>query len=120
MSDLDVIKAALEAAGVARVYKINEVDTTVYPYAVLSPAYGAPEVRTLDGSGDMVGRFAIQFFGRTDDSLQALTGPAFATFDGREISGLDGQPVAWLEINAGPYRDPDTQGVLNVTQTYRF
>lgn len=119
MSDLDVIKTALETAGVQRVYKINEVGDKAYPYAVLSPAPGAPQVRTLDGSGNMVGRFVIQFFSRTEGTLTDSANIAIATFDGHVIPGLPGEPVAWLEINSSVYRDPDTQGVLNVTQTYR-
>ena len=46
----------LTDGGIDRVYGINEVPATpAYPYAVLSLRPGAPQVRTLDGSGDPVG-----------------------------------------------------------------
>lgn len=53
MTDLDALQAALTAAGVARVYKFGAVPASPpFPYAVLSDAPAAPEVRRLSGSGD--------------------------------------------------------------------
>lgn len=121
MSDLDALIARLSAAGVARVYKFGSVPASPsYPYAVVSPALGAPVVRTLDGSGDPMGRFTVQHFGRGIDLLVENADKAFDAFDGVELSDLPGDPVAWQELSTPPYRDPDTTGVLNVTQTYRF
>jgi hypothetical protein len=121
VSDLDALVARLAAAGVSRVYKFGAVpDKPSYAYAVLSPAYGAPTVRTLDGSGDPMGRFTVQFFSRSADTLTDAAAKAFAAFDGVELSDLPGKPVAWQEITTPPFRDADTAGVLNITQTYRF
>lgn len=121
MSDLDLLAARLTAAGVARVYKFGSVPATPsYPYAVLSPAYGAPEVRMLAGPGEPLGRFTVQFFGRAVDTLVADAAKAFTAFEGVELTDLAGAPVAWQEISTPPYRDPDTTGVLDITQTYRF
>lgn len=121
MSDLDALIARLSAAGVTRVYKFGAVPASPsYPYAVLSPALGAPVVRTLDGSGDPMGRFTVQLFSRTADPLVDAAAKTFDAFDGVELSDLDGEPVAWQELSTPPYRDPDTEGVLNITQTYRF
>lgn len=121
MSDLDALIAHLSAAGVARVYKFGAVpEKPSYPYVVLSLALGAPVVRTLDGSGDPMGRFTAQLFSRTAEPLVDAAAKTFAAFDGVELSDLPGSPVAWQELSTPPYRDPDTQGVLNITQTYRY
>ncbi|CAA9242617.1 MAG: hypothetical protein AVDCRST_MAG83-1721 [uncultured Arthrobacter sp.] len=121
MSDLDALISRLTTAGVVRVYKFGSVPASPsYPYAVVSPAYGAPTVRTLDGSGKPIGRFTVQFFGRLIDGLVDAAAKAFVAFDGVELSELDGDPVAWQELSTPPYRDPDTAGVLDITHTYRF
>lgn len=121
MTTLDVLVARLVAGGVARAYKLGAVpDGPTHPYAVVSDAPGAPLVRDLGGSGDPAGRFTVQHFGRTADSVAALAAKTFATFDGKEIVALPGAPVAWQEIATTPYRDPDAQGVLDVLHTYRY
>lgn len=120
MTDLDALQAALTAAGVARVYKFGAVPASPpFPYAVLSDAPAAPEVRRLSGSGDPAGRFTVQHFGRTADTVTAMAAQTFAAFDGKELPLTD-SPVAWQEIATAPYRDPDTQGVLSVLHTYRY
>lgn len=116
----DVLVTALRTAGVARVYAVNEVPKKpTYPYAVLAVSPAAPQVRTLDGSGDPTGRFTVQHFGKSDDSLADVTAYTFAAFDGRELP-LDGSPVAWQEITTAVYRDSDDDGVLTITHTYRY
>lgn len=122
MSDLDTLKAVLETAGVKRVYKANEVPAKtpgMYPYAVISSAPGAPQVRSLDGSGDRIGRFVVQHFAQTHDMLTLIADLSFAAFDGKTLP-LDGEPVCWQEIASPAYRDPDDNGVLTITHTYRF
>lgn len=123
MTTIDELIDMLESAGVDRVYKLNEVPPKPQrPYAVLSHAPAAPQVRTLDGSGDPAGRFTVQHFGKTADSIDldgGISGLTFAAFDGKELP-LPGEPVAWQEIATSPYRDPDEQGVLNVLHTYRY
>lgn len=121
MSDLDALVTAAQAGGIARVYKVGSVPARPdYPYAVASSAPGEPQVRTLDGSGLRAGRFVMQFFGRTAESVSALADAAFTTFDGREIAGLLDSPVAWQELASPIFRDPDDDGVLDITHTYRF
>lgn len=121
MTTLDTLRDALVAGGVARAYKVDDVpDLPAYPYAVVSNAPGAPQVRRLSGSGDQTGRFTVQHFGKTAESVDALAAKTFATFEGKELASLPGKPVAWQEIATTPYRDPDDQGVLNVLHTYRF
>lgn len=119
MSDLDALIAALETAGVARVYKFGDVPPKPsYPYAVMSDAPSAPLIRDLGGSGDRVGRFTVQHFGKTTDSVSALADITFATFDGKPLP-LDGEPVAWQEMATLPDRDSDDRGVIHVLHTYR-
>lgn len=120
MTTLDTLQAALVAGGVARAYKLGAVPATPeYPYAVVSNAPGAPQVRRLSGSGDPTGRFTVQHFGRSAESVDALAAKTFATFEGKQLA-LTGSPVAWQEIATAPYRDPDVQGVLDVLHTYRL
>lgn len=123
MNTLDALRAALDAGGIARVYKLGAVPASpTYPYAVVSNAPAAPQVRDLGGSGDPAGRFTVQHFGKSSDSIDVdggISGITFATFDGKPLP-LPGTPVAWQEIATTPYRDPDTQGVLSVLHTYRY
>lgn len=121
MIDLDLLVARMVAGGVSRVYKFGAVPPAPsYPYSVVSPAFGAPEVRMLAGPGDPMGRFTVQHFGRTIELLVENAGKTFAAFEGVELSDFPGDPVAWQELSTPPYRDPDTAGVLDITQTYRF
>lgn len=121
MSDLDLLSARLTAAGVARVYKFGAIPASPsYPYVVLAPALGAPDVRMLAGPGKPMGRFTVQLFGRAVDTLTDAAALTFTAFEGKELTDLAGSPVAWQEISTPPYRDPDTSGVLNITQTFRF
>lgn len=120
MSTTDDLSAVLSAAGVDRVYEVGAVPAKpAHPYAVLSNAPSAPEVRRLSGSGDPAGRFTVQHFGKTADSIEAIAALTFAAFDGKPLP-LDGTPVARQEIATTPYRDPDDQGVLSVLHTYRY
>lgn len=114
--DLDALLTALPG----RTYELGAVPSTpTYPYRVVSLAPDAPRVRDLGGSGNPAGRFTVQHFGRTADSVLTLAESTFTTFDGKPLP-LDGEPVAWQEIASSPYRDPDTQGVLDVLHTYRY
>lgn len=120
MSDLDALVAQLSATKM-RVYEFGDVPRKpTYPYAVISPAPGVPTVRTLAGQGDSLGRFTVQLFGETADSLLDVADKTYRAFERRELSGVPGAPVAWQEIATLPDRDADTTGVLNITHTYRF
>lgn len=121
MSDLIAVINTLEAAGVTRVYALGDVPPKpAYPYAVVAPAPGAPEVRTLDGHGDPSGRFVVQHFGRSIESVTDAAARSFAAFDGQALTGVPGEPVAWQEVASSIYRDPDAGGVLMTTHTYRY
>lgn len=112
--------AALVAALPGRTYKLGSVPPgPTYPYRVVSLAPDAPVVRDLGGSGDPAGRFVVQHFGRSLESVIETADDTFDTFDGKALP-LAGEPVAWQEIASSVYRDPDTSGVLDVTQTYRY
>jgi hypothetical protein len=120
VSDAETLRDMLTAGGVDRVYAPNKVPPKPgYPYAVLGLAPGAPAIRTLDGSGDPLGRFTVQHFGQDDEALEDVTAITFATFDAKELP-LAGEPVCTQELTSGLYRDPDTRGVLNVTHPYRY
>lgn len=123
MTTLEVIIDTLTSAGVDRAYPLGEVPPSPqYPYAVVSHAPGAPQVRTLNYAGPPMGRFTVQHFGKSAESIdmsEGISGLTFAAFDGRPLD-LPGTPVAWQEVATTPYRDPDDQGVLNVLHTYRF
>lgn len=121
MSDLDSLVARATSAGVLRPYKFGAVPgSPAHPYAVISLAPGAPQVRMLDGSGEPMGRFTVQVFARSADTLHDQAKALFDAFDGVELSEFDGAPVCWQELATTPYRDPDTAGVLDITHTYRF
>lgn len=120
MSDLANLKQQLEAASV-RVYEFGNVPgKPAYPYAVLMAAPGVPTVRTLGGQGKPLGRFTVQMFGKSADSVLDVADKTFRAFERQELPAFDGKPVAWQEIATPPYRDPDDDGVLNITHTYRF
>lgn len=112
--------ADLVAALPGRTYKLGDVPPKpTYPYRVVSLAPDAPRTRLLAGPGEPSGRFTVQHFGKTAESVLETATATFAAFDGKPLP-LSGEPVAWQEIASSPYRDPDTQGVLDVLHTYRY
>lgn len=112
--------AALVAALPGRNYKLGAVPASpTHPYRVVSLAPDAPQARNLAGPGKPAGRFTVQHFGRSVESVLETADDTFATFDGKALP-LPGEPVAWQEIASSPYRDPDTSGVLDVLHTYRY
>lgn len=121
MSDLAAVLDQLVDAGVARAYLLGKVpERPAYPYAVVSVAPAAPVVRTLAGPGKPSGRFVVQHFGSTPESVDALAAMTFAAFDGVALPDVPGTPVAWQEVASAVYLDPDDDGVLTVTHTYRY
>jgi hypothetical protein len=101
----------------ARLYKAGAVpDRPAYPYRVLGYAPAPPVVRNQLGQGDPVGRFYVQHFARTADSLEDVADDTFTAFDGKAFAGN----VVSQEIATPIDRDPDDRGVLTTTHTYRF
>lgn len=101
----------------ARVYKIGSVPANPsYPYRVIGYSPNAPVVRTVNGAGEQVRRFTVQHFGRSADSVEAVADATFATFDGQRI----GDDVCTQELASTITRDPDDEGVLSTTHTYRY
>jgi hypothetical protein len=101
----------------ARVYAIGSVPASpTYPYRVIGYAPNAPIQRTMNAKGEQVRRFTVQHFGRTDDSVEAVASATFATFDSQRVDG----DVCTQELASPILRDPDNQGVLSITHTYRF
>lgn len=116
MSVTDELVTQRQAAG-GRVYAIGSVPASPgYPYTVIGYAPNAPVVRTADGAGDRVRRFTAQHFGRTDDSVEDVADATFAAFDGKRVDG----DLCVQEVATTITRDPDDQGVLTITHTYRF
>lgn len=100
-----------------RTYAIGAVPASPqYPYTVIGYSPNAPAVRSLDGSGDPLRRFTAQHFGKTADSVEAAAADTFEAFDGRLVEG----GVCEQELATPIYRDPDDNGVLTTTHTYRF
>jgi hypothetical protein len=100
-----------------RVYAMGKVPASpTYPYRVVGYAPDAPVTRTQNASGDPLRRFTVQHFGRSADSVEAVATATFDTFDGQRVGG----DVCTQEIATPITRDPDDQGVLSTTHTYRF
>lgn len=113
----DVVTAVKAGDTVPRVYKLGEVPApgpTGYPYAVVG--LGAPDKisRTLDGQAGDTYRATLQVFGRDIDGV--LDFVALGDLDGRFVNGR----LMIREVSSAPFRDPDDDGVLAVTLTYRF
>lgn len=120
MSDLEILVDHAKSGGVLRVYKTGGVPVKPeYPYAVIGASRMAPDVRTLDGSGNDPRRFVAQMFGRDHESVADLADLMLAAFDAAFLD-LPGEPQCRVEVTTTPYRDPDDRGVLNVTQTYSY
>jgi hypothetical protein len=101
----------------ARVYAIGSVPSSPsYPYRVVGYSPNAPVTRTQNAEGEPLRRFTVQHFGRSADSVEAAATATFATFDGQRVDG----DVCTQEIATPITRDPDDQGVLSTTHTYRF
>lgn len=121
MSDIDNLIDLAVAGGIDRAYKFGSVPSKpTLPYAVIASARMAPELRTLDGRGNDPRRFSVQMFGKTAHSLEDLADLTLATFDAAHLTEFDGEPQCRVEVTTPPYRDPDDNGVLNVTHTYRY
>lgn len=101
----------------ARVYRMGKVPASpTYPYRVVGYYPSVPLVRTMNAAGDPVARFVVQHFARDADALEAVAEATFTTFDGQAFNGN----VVVQEVASGITRDPDDNGVLTTTHTYRF
>jgi hypothetical protein len=115
MALLDDLVAAVQAGGVTRVYKLNEVPAGApYPYAVVG--LGSPDkiARTGDGAAGDLDRATAQFFGRDVDGVLDIASKG--DLDGARLSGR----LVSREVSSLPYRDPDDSGVINITHVFRF
>ena len=123
MSDLDLLVARLSAAGVQRVYKVNEVPAVSQgaAYAVLTPDFGQRTTSRVSGdSPDRVKRLSVQANGPTYEAVADITARADAAFYDQTLTELDGQPFSVRELSVGPIRDPDAGASLYALHTYRF
>ena len=118
---MDAVEAA--AASVARLYALNSVPPKpTYPYGVYSATLGRGDSYTLDGrEGVRHGRVVVQTFGRTAASALAKAEEARAALVGKRLAITDYEctPIR-AELDPQVVRDPDDQGVVGVTATYRF
>lgn len=124
MSDLDLLKTRLVAAGTTRVYKAGEVPPgPTYPYSVVGLDTGTPSSGRTDGRFPNTRyRLTVQMFSRTDDGLRDLATEADEAFKEVCLTELDGDPYCWRELAAPvpPQRDPDGGSVLYALHVYRF
>lgn len=120
MSELDVFMTRAATAKI-RAYKVGNVPTSpAYPYAVLSLTRVAPDVRRLDGGGNNPRRLVAQMFDRTADGIEDIANKMLLAFDAVHLPEVAGEPQCRVEVTTPPYRDPDDNGVLNATHTYRY
>lgn len=121
MTPLEVLIDLTESAEIPRVYELGKVPASpVYPYAAVSLSSPNALGRTLDGSAWTDLRFVVQMFGRSQGSVIALAEKFDAIFDGQILADFPDEPMSWREIGTGPYRDPDSGGVLSIVHTYRI
>lgn len=122
MSDLDTLLARMTSAGALRVYKIGAVPASpATPYAVLSLDAGNLRGTRADGrSLTRARRLAVQVFGPSIDSVLHIAGLADAAFSDVVLTDIDGDPYSVREVASPVYRDPDGEGLLALTHTYRF
>lgn len=103
------------------VYELGKVPAKPsYPYAAVSLSSPNTLGRTLDGSAWTDLRFVVQMFGRTQASVLDLAAKFDAIFEGQVLTDFPDAPMSWREIGTGPYRDPDSGGVLSIVHTYRI
>lgn len=101
----------------ANVYALGSVPAKPpYPYRVIGYSPNAPVVRSANQQGDPVRRFYVQHFAHTAAGLEDIAADTYTTFDGQAVDG----DVCVQEVASPIMRDPDDQGVLSTTHTYRF
>jgi hypothetical protein len=119
-TDLDVVIAAVVAAGVPRVYKPNGVPTSPQmPYTVVTVTRETPGNYALTGEhGTWPRRATLQSFDTDADGA--------LDFDRLATDALQDQIPAFTGLVCTPWRvqvgsalvrDPDNQGVVGVTTT---
>lgn len=120
MSEIATLVEMAQDGGIVRVYAAGSVPSSPkYPYAVIASARMAPDVRRLDGGGNNPRRFTGQVFAQTAEGAEALADLLLETFD-CTFMPFDEEPQCRVEVTTPPYRDPDDDGVLNITQTFRY
>ena len=117
MALLDDLVAAVQAGGVTRVYKLNEVPASPgYPYAVVGLGSPNKDSRTHDGQAANLDQATAQFFGRDIDGVLDIADKG--DLDGTWL----GDRLVTRDENSGalPTRDPDDQGVVQLLHTHRL
>lgn len=118
---MDAVAAA--TADVARLYGLNSVPSSpTYPYGSYSAALGRGDSYTLDGrEGLRHGRVVVQTFARTGGAAIAMAETVRAALVGTRltITGYECTPLR-AELDPTVVRDPDDNGIVAVTATYRF
>lgn len=107
----------LAGGAAARVYAVGSVPANpTYPYRVIGYSPNAPTVRTANQQGDPARRFYVQHFARGIAALEAVAEATRTVFDGQAVDG----DMCVQEVVSPVTRDPDDQGVLSTTHTFRF
>jgi hypothetical protein len=117
VSDLDVVLAAVQAGGVPRAYKPNEVPANPQmPYTIVHVTRDIPRNRDMTGSaGTWDRRATFQSFDLDADGALAFDRMAVDALDGRILAGIDGM---WtVQLGSAEVRDPDKPSVIGVTST---
>ena len=114
---------ATATASVTRLYALGSVPPKpTYPYGVQSSSLGRGDAYTLDAvEGLRWGRIVVQTFGKTQDSAVALAEQARGELVGSTlaVTGYATTPIR-AELDPQIGRDPDDNGVVDVTATYVF
>lgn len=123
MSDLSLLVARLSAAGVNRVYKVNEVPAVAQSaaYAVLGLDFGQrTSTRASGDSSGLTKRLTVQVNGPTWDAVADITARADTAFFDQTLTEISGAPFCVRELTVGPIRDPDAGTGLYALHTYRY
>lgn len=115
--------AKVQAAPVARVYKIGAVPATpVYPYATVVASFDAASAYTLDADhGVGVYRVTTQSVGSNLDGAVDVDAKARGALLDQRLT-VDGKTYGpgQLQVGSAVVRDPDGGAVITVTSTYLF
>ena len=120
MTFLDDVLAAVQAGGVPRAYKPNEVPTNpAYPYSIVYVTRDLPGNYTLDGAhGTQDMRATVQSFDTDADGALDFDRMAVDALQDHAPAFAGYVTTPWrVQVGSAMVRDPDNQGVIGVTSS---